>query len=120
MIDKSKVYVVKTDDRAAGVAKLMEHFNMDRFAGKTVAIKANYNSADPYPASTHIDTLSAIVRALKGQRSKVVMGERSGMGVTRDVLDTMGVTRLADRSGVRSCHFGRSSGWPMVRTASPR
>ncbi|HEY3422531.1 MAG TPA: DUF362 domain-containing protein [Methanocellaceae archaeon] len=99
MINKSNVYVFKTDDRAAGVTELSKHFSMDRLAGKDVAIKTNYNSADPYPASTHIDTLSAIVRALKGQKASVVLGERSGMGVTGDVLDTMGVTKLADQLG---------------------
>lgn len=99
MEGKSPVFVVKTDDRASGVSKLLKQFDTDRMSGKTVAIKANYNSADPFPASTHLDTLSAIVTALKRSKARVVMGERSGMGVTVDVLDTMGVTKLADTLG---------------------
>ena len=99
MESKSSVFVVKTDDRASGVSKLLKQFEMGLMSGKKVAIKANYNSADPFPASTHLDTLSAIVTDLKRREANVVMGERSGMGVTVDVLDTMGVTKLADKLG---------------------
>ncbi len=99
MVSKSYVYVVKTDERASGVSKLLKQFEMGLMSGKKVAIKANYNSADPFPASTHLDTLSAIVIDLKRREANVVMGERSGMGVTVDVLDTMGVTKLADKLG---------------------
>jgi uncharacterized protein (DUF362 family) len=35
------------------------------FAGKRVALKANYNSADPFPGSSLPDTLRAIVEVLK-------------------------------------------------------
>ena len=99
MASKSTVYVVKTDERASGVAKLLKHFDMDRLSGKKIAIKANYNSADPFPASTHLDTLSAIVTALNQKKARVVLGERSGMGVTGEVLDAMGVTELAGKLG---------------------
>ncbi len=99
MVSKSSVYVVKTDERASGVAKLLKYFDLDRLSGKQVAIKANYNSADPFPASTHLDTLSAIVAALKQRKAHIIMGERSGMGVTGDVLDAMGVTKLSDELG---------------------
>jgi uncharacterized protein (DUF362 family) len=88
--------VVKTTDRAAGVGRLLEEYPLDRLKGLNVALKANYNSADPFPASTHPGTLAAIVDVLNDSGvGRVVMAERSGMGVTADVLRDMGVIDLA-------------------------
>jgi uncharacterized protein (DUF362 family) len=96
----SEVYFLKTSDRAAGVRRLLEQFSLKDFSGKKVALKANYNSADPYPACTHIDTLRAIVENLKAAgASSIVLGERSGMGDTREVLQEMGVMALAKELG---------------------
>lgn len=94
---KSKVYVIKTGDRKRGVKELLKHFEPVSLSGKNIAIKANYNSADPFPASTHLDTLSAIVDELKGRGARVVMAERSGMGDTKEVLEAMGVMELAKK-----------------------
>lgn len=71
------------------------------FRGKRVALKANYNSDDEFPASTHMDTLTAIVKWLKNdaKASKIVLAERSGMGDTREVLENRGVLKLADDVG---------------------
>jgi uncharacterized protein (DUF362 family) len=97
--EKSKVYVIKTKDRKRGVAELLKRYNFDTLSGKKVAIKANYNSPDPYPATTHADTLSAIVDALKEKETEIILAERSGMGGTREVLKTLGVDRLATEKG---------------------
>lgn len=96
---RSKVYVIKTSDRKEGIKELFEHFESGSLSGKKAAIKANYNSADPFPASTHIDTLSAIVDELKGRGARVVIAERSGMGDTKEVLEAMGVMELAKKKG---------------------
>ena len=78
----------------------MDHFKIDEFSGDKVALKSNFNSADPFPASTHIDTLYAIIKKLN--ESNVVdltLAERSGMGNTRNVLEKMGVFELSDKLG---------------------
>ena len=63
-------------------------------------MKANYNSADPFPASTHIDTLRVLVETLKGAgANSITLAERSGMGDTREVLDQMGVFALSKELG---------------------
>ena len=65
-----------------------------------MALKANYNSADPFPASTHIGTLRALVEGLKvAGASEVTLAERSGMGDTEDVLEQMGVLALSKELG---------------------
>jgi uncharacterized protein (DUF362 family) len=95
-----EVFVLKTTDRATGVPTLLKKFRLDDYSGKQVALKANFNSADPYPASTHIDTLRAIVETLKGSGAVgITLAERSGMGDTAQVLEQMGVLALSKELG---------------------
>ncbi len=102
MTNSGEVFLVKTPDREAGIKKLFSQFDLKDFSGKRVALKANYNSADPYPASTCIDTLEAIVKALKEAGVKeITLAERSGMGSTRRVLEQMGVCALSEKLGFR-------------------
>ncbi len=99
-LNKSSVYVLKTTDRAAGVKRLLERFPISDLKGLKVAIKANFNSSDPYPASTHIDMLSAIVDMLEDNNvGGVTLAERSGMGETAEVLHDLGVDALAAAQG---------------------
>ncbi|MGB9936954.1 MAG: DUF362 domain-containing protein [Methanobacterium sp.] len=75
----------------------MSQFNFDTLYGKDIALKANFNSADPFPASTHLDTLRFIIKTLKEKGiGQITLAERSGMGNTRNVLEKMGVFKLAD------------------------
>lgn len=78
----------------------MNHFNINEFSGDNVALKANFNSSDPFPASTHIDTLHAITQKLnEANVASLTLAERSGMGNTRRVLEKMGVFELSDKLG---------------------
>jgi uncharacterized protein (DUF362 family) len=69
--------------------------------GKKIALKANYNSADEFPASTHIDTLSTIIKYLKddAKAGSIVLAERSGMGITKEVLEQRSIYDLAGKLG---------------------
>lgn len=90
------VFLIKTSDRNFGVRSLLRRFNLSEYTGKRVAIKANFNSADPFPATTHINTLENIVKELKkAGASDITLAERSGMGNTRKVLEKMGVYSLS-------------------------
>jgi uncharacterized protein (DUF362 family) len=76
---------------------------LDDYSGKQVALEANYNSADPFPASTHLDTLRTIVVKLKGAgASGITLAERSGMGDTEQVLEQMGVLALSKELGFKA------------------
>jgi uncharacterized protein (DUF362 family) len=100
LVGSADVFLIKTSDRRLGVRELLKRFDLKSYHGKTVAMKANFNSADPFPASTHIDTLEAIVVGLKeaGIRS-LTLAERSGMGNTRKVLEKSGVFDLSKKLG---------------------
>ncbi|MGD0496665.1 MAG: DUF362 domain-containing protein [Candidatus Bathyarchaeia archaeon] len=96
----SEVFILKTTDRATGVPALLNKFGLDEYSGKQVALKANFNSADPFPASTHLDTLRAIMQTLKNAgASGITLAERSGMGDTEQVLEQMGVLALSRELG---------------------
>ena len=101
MADSSgEVFVLKTTDRATGVPALLKKFGLDDYVGKQVAVKANFNSADPFPASTHLETLGAIMETLKGAGAGgITLAERSGMGDTTAVLEEMGVFALSRKLG---------------------
>jgi uncharacterized protein (DUF362 family) len=78
-----EVFILKTSNRATGVPALLSRFALQDYSGKKVVLKANFNSANPFPASTHLDTLRAIVETLKkAGANKITLGERSGMGET--------------------------------------
>jgi uncharacterized protein (DUF362 family) len=96
----SEVFVLRSTDRAKAIPALLEKLGLDDYSGKTVALKANFNSADLFPASTHIDTLRAVVEALKASGARgITLAERSGMGDTRQVLEDMGVFALSKELG---------------------
>lgn len=98
-----EVFILKTTDRATGIPALLNKFGLADYSGKQVALKANFNSADPFPASTHLDTLRAIVENLKGAgASGITLAERSGMGDTEQVLEKMGVLALSKELGFKA------------------
>ena len=98
-----EVFILKTTDRATGVPALLKKIGMADYSGKQVALKANFNSADPFPASTHIETVRAIVEALKAAGAGgITMAERSGMGDTKQVLEQMGVFALSKELGFKA------------------
>lgn len=98
--DASDVFLLKTSDRLMGIRKLFDLFGLGSFRGKRVALKANFNSADPFPASTHPDTLRGVVDFLKKAGAEsVTLAERSGMGMTRRVLEELDVFELGEKTG---------------------
>ncbi len=114
-VTKSEVYVIKTNDRGLGIKELLKHLDLESLSGKRIALKANYNSADSFPASTHINTVSALINALKEKGASIVLAERSGMGNTREVLEELGVTGLAGKEGFDVVVLDESSEWVMEK-----
>ena len=98
----SQVLLIDSSDRDAAVRSLFENADLPGLAGKSVVLKANFNSADPFPASTHPATLRAIVTVLKeAGAGEITLAERSGMGDTRENLERLGMFDLAEQSGFK-------------------
>jgi uncharacterized protein (DUF362 family) len=94
------IALVRTTDREQGVRKALELLNINPIRGNNVLFKPNLNSADPPPASTHPQVMRSLLLAMQdmGARS-ITLGERSGMGDTRQVMQRTGVFTLADELG---------------------
>ncbi|WP_309493160.1 DUF362 domain-containing protein [Candidatus Hecatella orcuttiae] len=113
-----EVYLIKTSDRSVGIRSILRRFGLESYRGKTVALKANFNSADPFPASTHVETLRSLVEELKKAGvGSLTLAERSGMGDTRKVLEQMGVFNLSEKLGFKTVVLDEEGrdGWVKIQ-----
>jgi uncharacterized protein (DUF362 family) len=93
---KTRVVLVKTQDRAEGVKKCLDLLNVNPFKGKSVLVKPNFNTSDETPGSTHNDTLRALLARIRDMGAKgLAIGDRSGPEPTEQVFDKKGVHALA-------------------------
>lgn len=93
---RARVVVVQASDRAEGVRAAIAGLELPGWKGQRLFVKPNCNSADPFPGSTHADTLVALSRALlAGGAARLAIGDRSGMGDTHRVMREKGFVRLA-------------------------
>jgi uncharacterized protein (DUF362 family) len=114
----ARVAFVKTSDRSAGVAQAIDLLGLKGFHGKDLFLKPNFNSADTPPGSTHNDTLAALIRKLQSLGAgPLTIGDRSGMGDTRQVMETKGIFKLAAELGTKLVVFDELPGedWDVLR-----
>jgi len=105
-LNKSKLTLVKTSDRGLGVRSAIELLGINPVRGQDVLLKPNFNTADPYPGSTHIDTLTNLILHLKEMGAKsITIGERSGPPDTSDVLEEKGILSLCNKMDVKLINF---------------
>jgi len=116
----TKVALVKTMDRAAGVAAALKLLDVPSPGGRKVLIKPNFNTADPAPGSTHNDVLRQLVLEMKSRRAaKISVGERSGPPATRSVIEAKGIPALATELGFDVINFEDLSGDGWVHFNPP-
>jgi len=114
----ARLAFVKTTDRSEGVRRAIALLGINPVAGKHVFLKPNFNSSDPAPGSTHPEVLVALVKMLKEMgATEIAVGDRSGMGDTRRVMDRIGVFELADELGFETIVFDelQAEDWVMIQ-----
>jgi uncharacterized protein (DUF362 family) len=105
---KSKVYIIKTDDRVKGIKALLSKIKLPDLKNKKIILKPNFNSDDPFPATTHLDTLKTVIQSLKtASPESIAIMERSGMGDTEKVLTSRGVYDLAKKENIQVVNLDR-------------
>ena len=106
---KSRVALVKTESRKYGIKALLKALKSNSVKGKEVLIKPNFNTADPFPGSTHNDTLIALVEELweMGARS-ISLGERS-YPLTQEVMEEKGILLPLKKLNVKVINFDHLS-----------
>lgn len=114
---KSRVVLIKTSDRKAGVQASIKALGINPVKGKAVLIKPNFNTADITPGSTHNDTLVALVEEIWAMGAKTIsLGERS-YPLTREVMDQKGIVPLMKKSNVQVINFDDldKKDWVLVK-----
>jgi len=103
---KTIVSLVKTADRASGIPAAINLLGINPVKNKNVLIKPNFNTADPFPGSTHIDTLRHLILHTKTMGAmSVTIGDRCGPGNTAEVIREKGVDTLCAEFGVTLINF---------------
>jgi uncharacterized protein (DUF362 family) len=103
---KSNVSLVKTSDRESGIGKAIELLGINPVRGKDVLLKPNFNTADPFPGSTHNDTLITLILFLKKMGARhITIGERSGPPDTKNVFQDKGIYEICKRLDVGLINF---------------
>jgi uncharacterized protein (DUF362 family) len=112
------VAFVKTSDRMTGVARAINLLKLGSFRNRDVFIKPNYNSADATPGSTHNDTLVSLIQKLRGMGAgPLTIGDRSGMGVTREVMEAKEIFKLAKDMNLKTVVFDEleAQDWELIK-----
>ncbi len=115
---RTKVSLVKTSNRETGIKRAVELLGINPVNGKDVVLKPNFNTADPFPGSTHNDTLTHLVLHLKKMGAKsITIGERSGPPDTHSVLNEKGIYDLCNKLDVGLINFEElpPEGWVRVK-----
>jgi uncharacterized protein (DUF362 family) len=91
-----KIALVKTQNRAQGIAAALKLISAASPKGKKALIKPNFNTADPTPGSTHTDTLRQLVKEMRERgAASVTVGESCGPGNTKLVMEQLGIPALS-------------------------
>jgi len=95
-----KVAVAHNPSREIGTRKVVESLGMPDLKGKTVLVKPNFNTADPPPGSSHIDTIRTMMELIMAQGPrKVTLADRSGPAKTSKVFMEKGAFDLSAKMG---------------------
>ncbi|MDD9966180.1 MAG: DUF362 domain-containing protein, partial [Myxococcales bacterium] len=104
---KSRVYIVKTNDRSEGISEALSLFGGLGFAAsRDVVLKPNFNSQYPFPATTHDDTLRTIVAELQSVGAgNITLAESAGATTgsrtpTATVIQAKGTMGLCSELGI--------------------
>lgn len=98
----TEVFLIKTDDKIKGMKVIFSHFNslFEALKDKRVAIKPNFNTADPPPASTDIEVIRVLITHLKTcGAKKVTVVERAGPADTHETMEIKGLFDLQKEIG---------------------
>jgi uncharacterized protein (DUF362 family) len=98
----TEVAVISTNDRIYGVNKSLELLGLNPVKGKIVIFKPNFNTADPPPASSSMESVKQLILKLKEMGAEsITIAERSGPAKTSEVFKKVGLYSLAEELDVK-------------------
>ena len=106
----TKVAIISTKDRVYGVNKSLELLGINPVKNKNVIFKPNFNTADPPPASSSMDTIKQLIIKLKEMGARyITVAERSGPANTAEVFENKGLFALAEELGFKIVNLSDST-----------
>ena len=116
----TKISLVKADNRRDALRRSVELLDINPVKDKKVVLKPNFNTADPYPGSTHPETLEESLAYLKQMGAqKITIGERSGPVDSAEVMETLGVHQVAEKYGAEVVNFDKLPLEELVKVDPP-
>lgn len=96
-----QVALASVRDRGPGVRRAIELLGDLGVRGRAIWINATFDNGIPYPATTHLDSLAALTRALRDAGcGPLTLVAQSGMALTRSTLGALGVLDRAKQLGL--------------------
>jgi len=93
----TRVAVISTNNRIYGVNKSLELLDINPVKGKNIILKPNFNTADPPPASSSMETVKQLVLKIKEMGAEsITLAERAGPAKTLEVFKKIGLFDLAE------------------------
>jgi len=93
----TKVAIISTNDHVYGVNKSLELLGINPIKGKDVVFKPNFNTADPFPASSSMEIIKQLIIRLREMGAKsITVAERSGPAKTFKTFEKVGLYSLAN------------------------
>ena len=106
----TRISVVSTKDRIYGVNKSLELLGINPVKDKNVILKPNFNTADPPPASSSMNTIKQLIVKLKEMGAKsITVAERSGPANTAKVFEKKGLYTLAEELDFKIVNLSKES-----------
>ncbi len=115
-----KVALIKSRDRLTAIPRAIDLLAVNPVRGKQVLLKPNFNTADPFPAATHNDTLIGLITKLKSMgAAAITIGERCGPPDTGEVFRAKEIGKLCRQHGTGLINFEEldDEDWVRIRPA---
>lgn len=113
-----QVALIKSRDRFTAIPRAIDLLGVNPVRGKQVLLKPNFNTADPFPAATHNDTLIGLINQLQRMGAAgITIGERCGPPDTGEVLREKDIEKLCREHGTGLINFEElpAEDWIRVR-----
>lgn len=109
------IYTGDLEESIESAVSILGGFKKIVDIGDKILLKPNFNTADPPPASSDMETVSAVIRLLyKHGAERVVLGESSTLfASTKKVMEKIGAIKIAEEDGAEIAVLG-DRGWRCI------
>jgi len=97
----SSIYVSETTDRKEFVTKIIKIYKQPIDKASTIFIKPNIVSFEPYPTTTHPETLDTILTLLSNKDIIIGDGHAIDTGFTKNILENSPIKKICQKHNLK-------------------